>query len=95
MNKGIVPKLYKSLTEGLKMVRNAIDRLVSYPRYGKVNDVFNSKLECVGFISGSTALNLERRGVIEFKNDCCMLTDDSYLSEILDSQKVLMYSNEY
>lgn len=95
MNKGIVPKLYKSLTEGLKMAHNAIKKLVSYPKYGKVNDVFNSKLECVGFISGSTALNLERRGVIEFKNDCCMLTDDSYLSEILDNQTVLMYSNEY
>lgn len=95
MNKGIVPKLCKSLTEGLKMAYNAIYRLVSYPKYGKVNDVFNSKLECVGFISGSTVLNLEKKGVIEFKDNCCMLTDDSYLSEILDNQTVLMYSNEY
>lgn len=95
MSKGNVPKGCESLLERLKIAYRAIKGLVLHTQCDKVSDIFNSKLECVGFVSGSTALMLERDGMIENKgtskgDNCYVLTNDCYLLEIKNHQNMLI-----
>lgn len=79
MKKGIALNVYKNLTESLKMRNNKV--------YQGINDVFNSKLECVCFIDEDSTSRLINKGLVEFKKtkfgNCCVLTSDNNLKEVL------------
>lgn len=98
MRRGIVSKAYKSLRNGLKIGYNKILYYHVYDGYKRankgINDVFNSKLECVCFVSYDMADKLVERGLVEFKktrigDNCCVLTNDSNLKEVLKEQTIL------
>ena len=57
--------------------------------------MFNSKLECVCFVSYDVADKLVERGLVEFKKTkvgdcCCVLTDDKHVKEVLKYQTIII-----
>lgn len=103
MKRGIVSEVYKSLRNGLKI---GYDKILYYRTYGEyeranrgINDVFNSKLKCVCFVSYDVADKLVERGLVEFKKTrigdcCCVLTNDNNLKEVLKSQTILIIEGD-
>lgn len=103
MRRGIVSKVYKSLRNSLKMGYDKILYYRTYDEYERanrgINDVFNSKLECVCFVSYDVADKLVERGLVEFKKTrigdcCCVLTNDNNLKEVLKSQTILIIEGD-
>lgn len=103
MRKGIASKVYKSLRNGLKIGYDKILYYRTYAEYERanrgINDVFNSKLECVCFVSYDVADKLVERGLVEFKKTrigdcCCVLTNDNNLKEVLKSQTILIIEGD-
>lgn len=98
MKRAIASKVYKSLRNGLKIGYDKILYYRTYDEYERankgINDVFNSKLECVCFVSYDVADKLVERGLVEFKKTkigdcCCVLTNDNNLIE----QDIINYFN--
>lgn len=91
MKRGIVSKVYKSLRNGLKIGYDKILYYRTYDEYERankgINDVFNSKLECVCFVSYDVADKLVERGLVEFKKTKIGDLEDD--DEILDERAVL------